>query len=222
MPYPMTHMEIAYRLLGVYDWIRQPGDFILGSIAPDAVHFHDVYEIPLKEKSHLWDCGPKWGVTVDSQRWKDSICRFWKQHRNDENRDFAAGYCLHLLTDWLNDRRMWSPFREQILQGADYDRIYGDSQYRREAHGYDQWLYQNSPHTEKVWELLESGRAQGLEGLIWARDLERQKKSVLTEQFAQKEKRDIAGYVYFGRERIEEFMRECVGMAEAVVTVWPQ
>ncbi|MDE7359774.1 MAG: hypothetical protein K2N39_10185, partial [Lachnospiraceae bacterium] len=80
MSYPMVHLKIAYNLLTKCGdtCIGQPGDFLLGSVAPDAVHFHNGYDVSLKEKSHLWKFGPRWGVTLDSEGWLETIRRFWK------------------------------------------------------------------------------------------------------------------------------------------------
>ena len=99
MSYQMTHLEIAYRLLDKYKWIKVRPDFLLGAIAPDAVHFHEEYHVEWKEQSHLWDCGPRWGITLDSDKWKRNVLDFWDTHKTDPNRDYIAGYCLHILTD---------------------------------------------------------------------------------------------------------------------------
>lgn len=98
MSYPMVHLKIAYGLLVRDDGecIKRSGDFLLGSVAPDAVHFHDSYDVSLKERSHIWKFGPRWGL------------------------------CAHLLTDWENDRRIWAPFREKMKQGAERDEVYGE------------------------------------------------------------------------------------------------
>ncbi len=55
MSYPMVHLKIAYGLLVRDDGerIKRSGDFLLGSVAPDAVHFHDSYDVSLKERSHI-------------------------------------------------------------------------------------------------------------------------------------------------------------------------
>lgn len=48
MSYSMVHLKIAYGLLsrdgGMQ--IKRLGDFLLGSVAPDAVHFHKQYGAP--------------------------------------------------------------------------------------------------------------------------------------------------------------------------------
>ena len=43
MSYQMTHLEVAYKLIDQYKWIDVQPDFLLGAIAPDAVHFHEAY-----------------------------------------------------------------------------------------------------------------------------------------------------------------------------------
>ncbi len=148
MSYPMVHLKVAYELLARYGGrIERPGDFLLGSVAPDAVHFHSEYDVSMKERSHLWKFGPRWGITLDSEGWRDAIYKFWKENRKAENRDFIAGYCVHLLTDWENDRSIWTPFREKMMQGTEVDEVH--ERYAAEAYGYDQWLYQVDKHSEE-------------------------------------------------------------------------
>lgn len=210
MPYPMIHLETAYQLAGRFDWIEERGDFLLGSVAPDAVHFHEKYDVHQKEISHLWNCGPIWGVTLESEKWLNNIRTFWKQHKKDAERDFIAGYCVHLLTDWMNDQRMWAPFRERIVAGADYTEIYANSKYREEAYGFDRWLYQTDVHTAEIWKLLAEGQVHELPGYMLADDLARQKQSLLTEQYADKRDYDIGQYEYYTKEAITSFIRECI------------
>ena len=53
MCYQMVHMEAAYRLLSKMDWIENPADYMLGSLAPDSVHFNPEYNLSLKADSHI-------------------------------------------------------------------------------------------------------------------------------------------------------------------------
>ena len=210
MPYPMIHLEVAYRLSEQYDRIEKKGDFLLGSVAPDAVHFHENYDVHNKEISHVWNCGPIWGVTMESEKWKDNIRAFWKQNKDDPKRDFIAGYCVHLYTDWLNDLRMWSPFRIKIVQGGDYEEVYSQSKYREEGDGFDKWLYRNGAHTKEIWEHLSEGQIYDLPGYILAEDLARQKESLLTVQYADEKDYDISKYEYYTKEIIDPFIEESV------------
>ena len=43
MAYQMIHMEVAYRLLKIWNQVRDPAEFILGSVAPDSVHMAKDY-----------------------------------------------------------------------------------------------------------------------------------------------------------------------------------
>lgn len=210
MSYPMVHLKIAYELLTRYDgeYISRPGDFLLGCVAPDAVHFHEKYDVSLKEQSHLWKFGPRWGMTLDSEGWRNAICQFWKENRNAGNRDFMAGYCVHLLTDWENDRCIWTPFREKMPQGSEIDRRH--EQYGAEAYRFDQWLYQTDQDSKEIWRLLEQGRACGVEGCIQEEDLVRQKWSLLHEQFTGKALQDISENQLCTEEIMKNFLGKCV------------
>lgn len=209
MSYPMVHMEIAYRLLGRFDWLENRGDFLLGAVAPDSVHFREGYHPRMKEASHLWNCGPQWGTTTDSPGWKRNVATFWELHKADENRDFFAGYCAHILTDWLNDVRIWSPFRQEIGSEQIFD---PNTRYRKEAYGIDQWLYHMSGNSGRIWELLREGKAYLVEGCARAEDMERMKESILSEQFTNRTVPDVSGYRCCTREMILAFLEECVEM----------
>lgn len=210
MSYPMVHLKVAYGMLtrNGGGWIERSGDFLLGVVAPDAVHFHDHYDVSLKEKSHLWEFGPRWGVTLDCDGWRDAILTFWRDNKDAENRDFMAGYCTHLLTDWQNDRCIWTPFRERAMQGEAVDEVHRE--YAVEAYGFDQWLYQNSKESQEIWRLLEQGQVYGVKGCILKEDLAKQKQSLLHEQFTGKAAVDVSGYRFCTREIMEEFVERCV------------
>lgn len=208
MSYQMIHLEVAYRLLDKYKWIEKPGDFLLASVAPDAVHFHNPYHVSLKEQSHLWNCGPKWGITTESDKWKQNVLDFWNAHKEDDNKDFIAGYCIHILTDWLNDLRIWTPFREANIRNDNVEEIYDI--YGREAYGSDQWLYQNSSHSKEIMKLLSEGEAYGIDGCIGREDIKRQKNHILFKLYDKQETYDITEYRYCTKEDILSFVEESV------------
>lgn len=210
MSYPMVHLKTAYGVLvrSEKGGIEKLGDFLLGSVAPDAVHFHSEYDVSLKEKSHLWKFGPRWGVTLDSEGWLAAIRKFWRENRNVENRDFMAGYCVHLLTDWENDRYIWTPFREKMMRNGELEEVYG--QYAAEARGADRWLYQSDQDSERIWQLLEQGQVYGVEGHILKEDLARQKQSLLWEQFSGNAIYDIERNQICTREITETFVEKSV------------
>lgn len=217
MSYQMTHLEVAYRLLDQYEWIKTEPDFLLGAIAPDAVHFHEKYYLELKEQSHLWDCGPRWGITLDSDKWKRNVLDFWNIHKTDPNRDYIAGYCVHILTDWLNDIKIWSPFRNENMQNGDVDAIY--QIYGQEARRGDQWLYNESDNCEKIMSLLAESRAYAIENCVLQKDVEVQKRHILSEQYRDKGDCDISGHRYCTEDVTVSFIDECVELLKDMLPV---
>lgn len=208
MAYQMIHMEVAYRLLDKFDWIQEPADYMMGSIAPDSVHFYPEYNVHLKECSHLWNYGPRWGITVESEKWQANILDFWNMHKNDENKDFIAGYCVHVLTDRFNDLILWQPFREMVQSGAAYEDIY--KIYAKEAIGSDRWLYQNSKNSPCIMELLAQSRTYSIPGCILKEEVDCQKQHILTAQYANLTPADTRDYRYCTEESILSFIDTCV------------
>jgi hypothetical protein len=46
MPYPMTHLFIAKKMMDLSLWnIRDKSQYYLGTLSPDAVHFREDYNI---------------------------------------------------------------------------------------------------------------------------------------------------------------------------------
>ena len=207
MAYSMVHLEVAYRLLNNWNWIKAPGDFLVGAIAPDAVHFCENYQIQMKEKSHIWDCGPRWGITEDPDKWEANALRFWEENKDADNKDFIAGYCVHILTDIYNDIKIWSPFRRMNLAGTNVEEVYHI--YGKEASESDQWLYQTSLHSEHIMELLAGGRAYSIADCIGQGEINKLIQYMLTEEYVKKEIYDISGFRYCNDNVILGFIEEC-------------
>lgn len=207
----MTHMQIACRLLDGFSWIIRPEDFVLGSIAPDAVHFCDSYQVGMKEASHLWNCGPQWGITTDSESWKENILRWWKKQEKGEGRDFAAGYCAHIWTDWLYDIYIWGPLHKAYMNDRE-DREEWYLRYRKEVHSLDQWLNQTSAETQAIWAMLGEARSHSIKGCIESKDVEKQRLSILTEQFPAHgaETVDIHSHTIITRDLMEQFINDSI------------
>ncbi len=217
MSYTMVHLEVAYGILNKYDKIEHPEDFILGSVAPDSIHFHVPYDVSLKENSHIWNCGPRWGITLESDKWKENVFRFWEQHKNDKNRDYIAGYCIHILTDLLNDKRIWTPFREQLISGNDYEETY--KMYSRESVGSDLWLYQQSNNSKEIMKLLAEGQAYTIPDRVLSEDIEKQRIHLLNEQYHNKEVCDISDYQYCTQSKIEVFIQESIDVIPEILDI---
>lgn len=161
MPLPMVHLWVAVQM-GEARGIWPSPEFLLGSIAPDAVHMRPGYERVHKRRSHLQD--PR-----DTEE-HDRVRAFVQEHAVNslsdggegdvEARDvagsgcarFAAGYAAHILTDRLWNKRVIVPFRER---NAHLSREDQNALYYRETDQLDFNLYRRSPWRERVWQALQ-------------------------------------------------------------------
>lgn len=214
MSFQMIHMEIAYRLLQYFPQVKHPAEFILGSVAPDAVHMvPDAvrlaadFDVTEKIRSHLFEgCGP-WGDTQDYELWERNIGAFFETNVAVEadpvRRDFMFGIFVHCLTDYWNDLKIWRKAQSMYLPSMPLE-AFKDAFYR-EYRSIDWWLYQNSEHTAKICALLADAALFSIEGLVNGEKLANLKKYLLTVQYNM-ELVDITRNRFFTAERIEDFM----------------
>lgn len=212
MSYQMVHMEVAYRLLAYFPQIENKADYIFGAVAPDSVHMNAAYQVPDKVKTHLFEGCGVWATTGDYKRWMENIESFWQKQnarcQSEAERDFAAGICVHAITDLENSKVLWDPFREKYgKDGVINPDFY--QQYNAEQYAIDQWLYQNSPHKDEIFKLLTEGKGHELHGFLKMQDMEKQKEWMLHHQYADSLKAKSA-YEYMNPEIMEAFIRENV------------
>nr|MCR5756223.1 zinc dependent phospholipase C family protein [Acetatifactor sp.] len=113
MAYTMTHILVAEKVLQYFNFQIDYATYILGAIAPDAVHANPNYTPKLKEKSHFFVEGAKWGeITKESDfvEWLDSTKEFYLLNCSKYDRDFFLGYIVHVLTDICSCREIYAPF----------------------------------------------------------------------------------------------------------------
>lgn len=214
MAFQMIHMEIAYRLLQYLPQVKHPAEFILGSVAPDAVHMdpEDVrlaadFDVTRKVRSHLFeDCGP-WGDTQDYEQWEQNISAFFEKNVAVETepvrRDFMLGIFVHCLTDRWNDLKIWRKAQRIYLPSMPLEEF--RTVYYQEYRRIDWWLYQNSEHRAKICALLAAAEIFSIDGLVDGKELESLRKYLLTVQYDVGEV-DITQNHYFTEKRIEDFM----------------
>lgn len=207
MSLQMIHMEIAYRLLEYLPQIEHPAEFILGSVAPDAVHMNSHYDVNSKVKSHLFEnCGP-WGDTQDYEQWRSNIEVYLEgitaAQEEPARRDFMLGICVHCLTDRWNDIRIWRKAQSEFLTTMTFEAF--KEAFYREQRSIDNWLYQNSGNTPEIRKLLADAESFEIEGLVDEGELETLRKHLLCMQY-DVEKVDITTNCFFTAEMIEAFM----------------
>ncbi|MCR4903273.1 MAG: zinc dependent phospholipase C family protein [Butyrivibrio sp.] len=207
MSFQMTHMEIAYRVADRYNLRKGIAEFILGSVAPDSVHFREDFAIEQKVHSHLFEeCGP-WGDTQDYDRWLYNIDEFWKlkgfNEKDINKKMFLLGICVHCKTDYYNDTIIWRGLQRKHIPPMTLEKF--KEEYYPEARLIDKWLYQNSKYTKEICKLLETSRVYDFEDYIFAGDQEALKKHLLNVQYNVPAV-DPEGYKYYTKEKILDFV----------------
>lgn len=221
MSFQMIHMEIAYRLLNKLPQINNPAEFILGSVAPDSVHMSPSYDVSKKVVSHMFEgCGP-WSDTQDYKRWKSNIKNVFEsvyiKSDIEERRDFVLGLCVHCLTDYWNDVKIWKRLQGEYLPSMEFE-VFRNAYYP-EAQGIDQWLYQNSKNTNIIREMLMKAKAFDVKELVAKDNIEKQRSHLLNVQY-NVEMIDISSYQFLSAEDIYEFIDFVVDDIEKTIKSW--
>lgn len=162
MAYTMTHILIAEKVL---EYIKTPVDYstyIVGVIAPDAVHACPNYIRVMKEKSHLFAKGAIWGkVTKESEfnDWLESIKAFYLLNYDRYNRDFFLGYIVHILTDVCSCRQIFAPFYNSLSKENFDNKM---EQFRDESYCVNYYLYCEYSKEKNLLHVLQEGNSCSL------------------------------------------------------------
>jgi hypothetical protein len=158
----MVHLAVAVQMHEL-NGTRPAAAFLLGSIAPDAIHMRPNAGPDEKGRTHLRDM-PDSG---EHQPIRDLLTGYWGQ--GSEAAGFAEGYAAHLLTD-----RMWIP---AVLRpfGARFPQDVSDevlrALYYREADWVDLDLYHRMPRRKEVWAQLAVAEPIDFQPLLTAAEI---------------------------------------------------
>jgi hypothetical protein len=205
MPFPMIHLRVGWNILNGMREIKCPADFLLGVLAPDAVHVRVPYHSDMKRMSHLCVGDEKWGLITNDQEWQDHVLGFLKENRDSEQGDFLLGYCVHILTDIQNNRKVWTPFRKVNQVVLDHG---GGSLYHQESDKVDYGFYESFPHRKAIWELIERAQGQDVQAILTGAEVNAMKAYFLNERYRNRHLMDTTGNRYVMVEAMESFIRE--------------
>jgi hypothetical protein len=202
MPFPMVHLSIARNILGTAHHIKRPCQFMLGSIAPDSVHFRPDFESEMKKASHLVIGDERWGRVTDNAGWKENVLRFLELMKDFEDPDFILGYCAHVLADIKHNIEIWTPFRLEHQHELDSGQ---GSALHREAVEVDFELYRTCRERPEMWDLLEQAQAVDIPGIVRSSDIERARSHLLYKQYLGRKPVDTSAYKYVTVKRMTDF-----------------
>ena len=156
MPLPMVHLSVAVALCEKMGCIPSP-DFLLGNIAPDAIHMRPNTDKHDKERVHL----------IDGNASPQELVRsFRTQFGLEESRvtGFSAGYLTHLLTDLFWRQAVIDPFRKKLppaMPDKEVRKIY-----YRDTDQIDFDLFRQMPWRPQAWLSLRKAVAEDFYSLL--------------------------------------------------------
>ena len=221
MAFPLTHLIVGQNMIKTYK-IKHEADFLLGCIAPDAVHFRKSFvgagmaEIGQAKKiSHLCPISDeKWGSVTDNEGWIGCVKIFLTEH---ERTLFKFGFATHVLTDIYNNKTIWDSFRTNHPLEA--KKGYKSAYYEDLKH-IDALLKEDNEVTDEICEKLAQAKAVGIKGLVTADEVEAIKQSIIAEygnasQTGSFDKKYLTKFVSYDEMLI--FIKEAAHYSSAIV-----
>lgn len=165
MSYTMIHILTAEKVLKLLDCEIDYSTYMLGVLAPDAVHAAKEYSQDLKERSHIFAPGLVWGRVVskdDMDKWLNSIMSFAKREKDKYDKSFFLGYIVHLLTDMYSCEKIYVSFYYSLGENKKEAMV----KYRAESASVNYYLYDKYFGKEKLDDILRRGRQYSIEGVF--------------------------------------------------------
>lgn len=182
MAYTMTHILIAEEIQFAFKRKIDYSTYILGTIAPDAVHASPDFKIELKERSHLFVDGLTWGEIGDEAEvhiWLENIIKYYLKNRHKYNVDFLLGYVIHLLADVYCSVHFFAPFVKDI--NGDYNEKM--AQFKRENYMVNYYLFLLFSKENNLYNVLHEGEAITLDDIISKAVIERRIEQLFEYEF---------------------------------------
>ncbi|CAM4161634.1 zinc dependent phospholipase C family protein [Paenibacillus alkaliterrae] len=200
MPLPMVHISIAEKIFR-HKGMEINADFLLGSIAPDAIHMREHTTREDKRRTHF-------GMNEESNvedLFQIKLRLFFDSYHTDKQQYwFAKGYIAHVLTDLIWLHTVYRDFRTSIADNPMADER---SVYYAETDQVDFNLFQNEPWRPEMWDILSNAVSVGVPGMLSAEEVEKWKARTLL-WFTDSSKEPGVKPEYITEEKVQLFIRD--------------
>jgi len=235
MAFPLTHLCVAEKLIFNLPKLSEMkktvaneeklAQFVLGTIAPDAIHYRKEYlganmldtksQIGFaKKNTHLCpNSEERWGFITDNAGWEKIVKNFVQKHHNNY---FALGYAVHALTDIYNNMSIWNEFGtnhpEEALKGYTSD-------YYKEMKNIDLTIYHNYFKDSYVRDLLLKSIPCEQFSLVTAEEVTAIKNNLLHEAYKDAPEPKEMKYVFVSYDRVIKYIDETVNYIIGILDV---
>ncbi len=162
MAYTMTHVLVAEKVLEYIDCPIDYSTYMVGTVAPDAVHANPNYSPKLKEKSHIFAEGLKWGEVTSNHElddWFNCAKEFYINNHFKYDRGFFLGYIVHILTDICSCREIYTPFYISLTED---EKVEKKKQFSYESYVVNYYLFREYSKKKDLMAILKEGRSYSI------------------------------------------------------------
>lgn len=209
MPLPMVHFAVAMKLYAALNLEIAP-EFLLGSIAPDAIHLRKGWTPADKVITHF-------GLPYDYPDWaKMDPILARAVDAPPPLASLTAGYVAHVLTDQLWIDTVAIPNRSHIPAELSQDER--KALYYRETDQIDFNFYHHAPWRPLVWTRLATAQAADVDPLLTSDEIDGWRLRVLG-WFSDGTKEPRITPVYYTDAQVADFVeRAAVFVREELTT----
>lgn len=177
MPLPMVHLGIAYIMHDSGFRLTDVPQYYLGSIAPDAIHMRPNSEKTAKSKTHLIPAD-RTRIDLDEGEYLRFLLDYIKKNQHVVDSDFLWGYCMHVYTDLLWTKTVYTDFIEKYEKDASpiQDKRMA---YYNDTDIIDQILFHDAGWRTDVWQLMQIANGVDMPGILSATEINAWKERTL-------------------------------------------
>ena len=212
MPLPMVHLAIGVQMHELNN-NRLTSAFLLGSIAPDAIHMRPDASPDDKRRTHLSD-------TADSgehQRIRELLTHHWAE--GSEAVGFVEGYTAHLLADRMWIQRVLRPFGARFPLSVPDEEL--QALYYREADWIDLDLYHRMPWRKEVWAQLAAAEPIDFQPLLTAKEVGEWRDRTVN-WFEERKQESTEKPVFITSSAVEAFISEAAQAIVGYFAAWKE
>jgi hypothetical protein len=159
----MVHLAISVRMHQLHNHGLMPA-FVLGSIAPDAIHMRPNISGDDKRRTHLLVDPPD---SDDHRRVRELLVRYWAE--GSEVTQFVEGYAAHLLADRIWVKTLMRAFGAHFPQSMPDEEL--QALYYQETDWIDLDLYRRMLWREEVWAQLAAAEPMDFQPFLTAEEI---------------------------------------------------
>lgn len=211
MPWPMVHFSIAEQL-----WNQNPSpEFLLGSIAPDAIHMREGSTRQDKGRTHLCD---DYG-TMPSLTDFDNFYRQYVRSDDHSFNQFMLGYVSHIFTDLRWTETVWKDYVEKANEQCAQQHETLKDRYNKEVCQIEYHLCKSENWTDRVLTSLLQAKAYSVPSLLQEIEVKQYGEHVVRNLRDTSNEPRIA-LCYITDQIVAEFIERTVDELKGLVRVW--